>query len=93
MEIPGKGILIVEYFAKWCGPCKLMHPITQKIDEDNDDVTLIKVDVDKQEDLTANNDVKQVPTIHFYKDGVREFVNVGTMSEGAIEIQLKKLRI
>ena len=56
-------ILLVDFFAKWCGPCKIMNPILKRFVEDNTEVDLIKVDVDKISNLVTKYEIEAVPTL------------------------------
>lgn len=61
---------LVDFFATWCGPCKMMHPILEKLKEKmGDSVSIIKVDVDKNQELSAEYRVQSVPTLIIFKDG------------------------
>ena len=56
-------ILLVDFFAKWCGPCKIMNPILKRFVEDNSEIDLIKVDVDKISNLVTKYEIEAVPTL------------------------------
>lgn len=60
------GICVVDFFATWCGPCRMLSPVLEEIVKENIDV--IKVDIDKFEDLTRKFGIMSVPTIQIYKD-------------------------
>lgn len=60
------GICVVDFFATWCGPCRMLSPVLEEIAKENIDV--IKVDIDKFEDLTRKFGIMSVPTIQIYKD-------------------------
>lgn len=64
-----KGIVIVDFWAPWCGPCRMLSPILDEIKLKNKDVEIIKVNVDDNEELTQRYNIQNVPTIIFYKDG------------------------
>ena len=64
----GKTCLI-DFFAEWCGPCKIMSPIVDEIAEENADITVGKVDVDEAPDLAMQFGVMSIPTIIVFKNG------------------------
>lgn len=68
--INGDTPVLVDFFAEWCGPCKMMSPILEKLKtEMKDGVKIIKVDVDKNQPLAAKLNVRGVPTLILYKKG------------------------
>ena len=65
-----QGVVVVDFFATWCGPCNVMSPIVDEIAQKYDnDVRVAKVDIDENEELAEENDIGVVPTIIFYKNG------------------------
>ncbi len=89
-EISKKGVVIVDFFATWCGPCKMIAPIFEKVAGEFNNVTFIKVDVDKHEDLAREYGVMSIPTIVILKDGKEVEKNVGFMSDEALRGLIKK---
>ncbi len=67
-EIIEKGLVVVDFFATWCGPCKMVAPIFEEISNAHEDITFIKVDVDQYPDLAARYQVSTIPTIIVSKD-------------------------
>ncbi|KAE8632694.1 hypothetical protein XENTR_v10001638 [Xenopus tropicalis] len=65
----GDKLVVVDFTATWCGPCKMISPVFEKLSVENPDVVFIKVDVDDAQDVAAHCDVKCMPTFHFYKNG------------------------
>lgn len=65
-ELVSKGIHLVDFYAEWCGPCKMLGPVLENLE---DKINIIKVDIDKFEDLTLQYRIMSVPTLIFFKDG------------------------
>lgn len=68
--INGEQLTLVDFFATWCGPCKMMHPILEQLKEKmGDDIRILKVDVDKNEALSIQYRIQSVPTLMLFKKG------------------------
>lgn len=66
------GVHLVDFFATWCGPCKMLTPVLEEADEKGtlNDVSIIKIDVDQASDLAGEYHINAVPTLLLFKDGV-----------------------
>ncbi len=71
-----KGIVFVDFYAEWCGPCKMTSPIVDQLADEEKEVVFLKVDVDKNQDLASQYSVFSIPTFIIFKDGqpVNQFV-------------------
>lgn len=68
--INGEQLTLVDFFATWCGPCKMMHPFLEQLKEKmGDDIRILKVDVDKNEALSMQYRIQSVPTLMLFKKG------------------------
>lgn len=67
-EIPEKGIVVIDFFATWCGPCKHIAPFFQEMSGKYPTLTFFKVDVDESPDLTNEYDISAMPTFVFLRD-------------------------
>jgi len=85
--IPLTGSCIVDYYADWCGPCKTVTPVLERIGV-SDDITVIKVDVDKYPQLATSAAVASIPTLDIYKDGVKSNTLKGAQPEHVIRAAL-----
>lgn len=63
-----EGKVVVDFFATWCGPCQMLTPVLEKISEEND-IKIVKVNIDEETKLTIENDVEVVPTMLIYNNG------------------------
>jgi len=84
--INSEGTVIVDFYADWCGPCKMMSPIIDKISEEMQEIKVGKINVDNSQDLAMQYNVMSIPTIMIFKNGkvTQTFVGV-TDKEQIIE--------
>ena len=72
------GIVVVDFFATWCGPCRMMSPILEEVQEElGDGVKIFKVDVDESEELARKFGVMMIPTIVILENGEQREKHVG----------------
>lgn len=75
----GKGGAVVDFWATWCGPCRMLGPTIEELSDELDGKVVVgKVDVDENRDVAAKYGVMSIPTVIFFKDGaeVKRFVGV-----------------
>ena len=75
--------VIVKFGAPWCGPCKAMIPILKDVEE-NHNIKVIDIDVDEDLELASEYNIRSIPTLHYYKDGVKTDSTVGTVTKERI---------
>ncbi|MFB6293398.1 MAG: thioredoxin family protein [Halonotius sp.] len=78
------AVVLVDFYADWCGPCQMMEPTLEAIAEDTD-AAVIKVDVDQFQGLASTHDVQGVPTLLVYADGEQAERLVGAQTGEALE--------
>ena len=65
-----EGLVLVDFYATWCGPCKMMTPVLEELAEElKDDVTIAKIDVDEESDLASEYRISSIPTLVLLKNG------------------------
>ena len=75
-------VVIVDFYADWCGPCKMMSPVIDKIAEESDDrIKVCKLNVDDAQDIAVAYDVMSIPTLILFKDGTELNRLVGLQSK------------
>lgn len=80
-----EGITIVDFWAEWCGPCKSFAPVFEKTSEAHPEVRFAKVDTEAQQGLAAALQIRSIPTIMIFRDGILLFNQAGAMPETALE--------
>ncbi|MCL4363789.1 thioredoxin [Patescibacteria group bacterium] len=71
-----KGLVLVDFYADWCGPCKMTGPIIEELAGELKDMKFVKINVDENQQLTSNYQIFSIPTFMIFKDGqvVNQFV-------------------
>lgn len=83
--------VIVDFWAVWCGPCKVLSPIIEEIGEEHTGkVKVVKVNVDEEPDLTQRFNIMSIPTMKFFKGGQAVGELIGAAPKGTIEAELAK---
>ena len=85
------AITIVEFYATWCTPCKLMTAVIQKAQMKYKDITFVRVNVDKETGVAVENDIMAIPTVKFFKDDKSFGTHVGVIGEGALEQKIEEM--
>lgn len=86
-------LIIIDFFAEWCGPCKTLGPILEKLEGKNLDVVFAKVDVDSAPELSRIFQIRSIPTMVFIKDSVVVGKINGASVEPVIQEKIDSLKI
>ena len=83
-ELVKEGTIIVDFWAEWCGPCKMIGPVLEEIAEE-EGVKLIKINVDENKELSSAFNLTSIPAIMLYNDGVRTKSITGAKPKPALK--------
>src|SRR5579859_5238784 len=82
--VTGDGIVLVDFWAAWCGPCRQFGPVYERVSEQNSDLVFGKVDTEAQPELAAAFQIRSIPTLSIFRDGVMIFSQPGALPEPAL---------
>lgn len=88
--LKSKKIVLIDFYADWCGPCQMLSPIVDQVASEYEDLKVVKINVDEAQDLAINYGVISIPTLVVIKDGQETNRAVGLISKNAIEELIKK---
>jgi len=91
-EIVKEGVTLVDFWAPWCGPCRMIAPVIEELAEDYDGKAKIcKVNTDEEQDIAVKFGIRSIPTIMFFKDGEMVDQIVGAQSKQALAEKIDAL--
>ena len=79
-----KDKVLVDFFATWCGPCKMLSPILEKVAAEHEELTVLKVDVDEVGDVASQYGIRSIPTLILFEDGKAVDMKLGYMPEESV---------
>lgn len=79
-----EGTVIVDFYATWCGPCKMLTPVLEQLSEENPDLIVLKVDVDEVGSLAAQFGIQAVPTLLLFKGGQQIDTRMGYQNKNQL---------
>jgi thioredoxin 1 len=90
--VGGSEMVLVDFWADWCGPCKQFGPVYEKSAEKHSDVVFGKVDTEAQQQLAAAFQIRSIPTLMIVRDGVVLYAQPGALPEAALEDLIEQAR-
>ena len=81
--------VLIDFWAVWCGPCKMMSPIVDRFAEENDDVKVGKINVDEEPELAMQFKVMSIPTLKLFSGGEEKKTSVGVISDDDLKAFVK----
>ncbi len=90
--ITGNEIVFVDWWAAWCGPCRMFAPIYEKASEENPDIVFAKVDTEAEPALSGQAGITSIPTLMIFRDGIQLFGQPGALPAPALEDLIRQVK-
>ena len=87
-----EGIVLVDFWAAWCGPCRMFAPVFEKASEEHPDLTFAKVDTETEQELAAALRITSIPTLMAFRDGILVFAQPGALPAAALADVIRQVR-
>jgi thioredoxin 1 len=91
-EAVNDGIVFIDFWAEWCGPCRRFAPVFEQASQQHSDITFAKVDTEDQGELAARYGVTSIPTLVIYRDGIPVFSQPGALPGPVIDDLVTQVR-
>lgn len=78
-------LVVVDFFADWCGPCKMLAPVLETLSKDNPDISVYKINVDENMQLAAEYGISSIPNVLFFKNGEKVASSLGFVSKQQLQ--------
>ncbi len=88
-EVIKEGKILVDFYADWCGPCKMLAPIIEELAKENESIKFVKVNVDQHEDLAREYGIMSIPTVILFENGEQVKKQIGFVPKEALEEWMK----
>jgi len=91
-EVEKDGIVLIDWWAPWCGPCRAFGPTYEKVAQKHPDVTFGKVNTEEEQSLAGAFDIRSIPTLMILRDKVLLYSQAGALPEAALEDLIQQVR-
>lgn len=90
--ITENGIVIIDFWAPWCGPCRTFSPIFDKVSDNHTDIVFAKVNTEEEQELAGHFQIRSIPTLMIFREQVILFAEAGMLAEPQLEQVIAKVR-
>jgi thioredoxin len=90
--ITNNEIVMIDFWAQWCGPCKMFGPVFEKASEKHEDIAFTKVNTEEDPELAAHFGVRSIPTLAIFRDKILLYKQAGALPEAALDEIITKVR-
>ena len=90
--LKNNDIVMIDFWAEWCGPCKMFGPVYEQVSEKHEDIAFTKVNTEEQGELAAAFGIQSIPTLAIFRDNILLYKNPGALPQNALEDVIKQVR-
>lgn len=90
--VTDNDIVVIDYWAPWCGPCLGFAPIFEQVSNDNPDIKFVKVNTDEEQALAGHFQIRSIPTLMIFRENIIVFEQAGALPKGALQDVIQQVR-
>jgi thioredoxin len=90
--IADNDIVVIDYWAPWCGPCKGFAPVFEQVASENPDIKFVKVNTDEEQALAGHFQIRSIPTLMIFRENIIVFEQAGALPKGALQDVISQVR-
>lgn len=90
--VTGNDIVVIDFWADWCGPCKAFAPVFERVSEKFTDVVFAKVDTDREQELAGAFQIRSIPTLMIFRESTILFMQPGMVPEAALTDLIERVK-